>query len=79
MEDSLPRWLMCLVPIFIPETHNQMNNECFPKFVQTDNASSSIKTAIITFTFLSDMKRRIFSKMADVEMSVFVLFNFCLS
>ena len=27
------------------ETHNQTNNECLPKFVQTHNASSSIKTA----------------------------------
>ena len=44
-EDSLSRRIMGLVPVFILETHNQMNNECLPKFVQTDNASSSIKTA----------------------------------
>ena len=36
---------MRLVPVFILETHNQTNNECLPKFVQTDNASSTIKTA----------------------------------
>ena len=36
---------MCLVP-FLLETYNQTNNECLPKLVQTDNASSSIKTAI---------------------------------
>ena len=34
-----------LVPVFILETNNQTNNECLPKFVLTDNASSSIKTA----------------------------------
>ena len=44
MEDSSSR-RMCLVPVFILETHNQTNNECLPKFVQTDNASSSVKTA----------------------------------
>ena len=37
---------MRLVPVFTLETNNQTNNECLLKFVQTDNASSSIKTAI---------------------------------
>ena len=45
MEDSSSRCIMCLVPVFILETHNQTNNKCLPKFVQTDNASSNIKTA----------------------------------
>ena len=36
---------MRLVPVFILETHNASDNKCLPKFVQTDNASSSIKTA----------------------------------
>ena len=36
---------MRLMPIFILETHNQKNNKCLPKFVQTDNPSSSIKAA----------------------------------
>ena len=36
---------MRLVPAFILETHNQTNNKCVPKLVQTDNASSGIKTA----------------------------------
>ena len=44
-EDSSSRRIMCLVPVFILETYNPMNNECLPKFVQTDNAFSSIKTA----------------------------------
>ena len=35
-----------LLPVFTLETNNQTNNECLPKFVQTHNASSSIKTAI---------------------------------
>ena len=28
-------------------TFNQTNKECLPKFVQTDNASSSIKTPVL--------------------------------
>ena len=44
-EDSSSRRIMRLVPVFILETHNPSNNKCLPKFVQTDNASSSIKTA----------------------------------
>ena len=28
-----------LVPVFILKTHHQTNCKCFPKFVQTDNAS----------------------------------------
>ena len=66
---------MRLVTIFIPETHSQMNNEFLPNFVQTDNGSSSIKTAIMK-GFFSDIKRRIFSKMVYIEMSVFVLYTF---
>ena len=42
-EDSSFRRIMRLVPVFILETHNASNNKCLPKFVQTDNASSSIK------------------------------------
>ena len=45
-EDSSSRRIMRLVPVFRLETCNSTNNECLPKFVQTDNASSSIKTAI---------------------------------
>ena len=45
-EDSSSRRIMRLVPIFTLKTINQTNNECLPKFVQTHNASSSIKTAI---------------------------------
>ena len=44
-KDSSSRRIMRLVPVFILETHNASNNKCLPKFVQTDNASSSIKTA----------------------------------
>ena len=45
--DSSSRRIMRLVPVFTLETHNASNNKCLPKFVQTDNASSSIKTAIL--------------------------------
>ena len=45
-ENSSPRWIMRLVPVFILETNNQTSKKCLPKFVQTDNASSSIKMAI---------------------------------
>ena len=44
-EDSSSERIMRLVPVFTLETNNQTNNECLPKFVQTHNASSSIKTA----------------------------------
>ena len=36
---------MCLVPVFTLET----DNECLLKFVQMNNASSSIKTATTTY------------------------------
>ena len=45
-EGSTCRRIMCLVLVFTLETNNQTNNECLPKFVQTGNASSSIKTVI---------------------------------
>ena len=45
-EDSSSRRIMRLVPVFTLETNNQTHNECLLKFVQTDNASSSIKTVI---------------------------------
>ena len=51
-EDSSPRWMMHLVPIFLQETNNQMNNECLPKFVKMDNAVSSITTAIFIIIVL---------------------------
>ena len=38
-KESSPRRIMPLVPVFIPETHNQTNYECLPKFVQTNNSS----------------------------------------
>ena len=46
-EDSSSGQIMRLVPVFTLETNNQTNNECLPKFIQTHNASSSIKTAIV--------------------------------
>ena len=45
-EDSSSGRIMRLVPVFTLDTNNRTNNECLPKFVQTHNASSSIKTAI---------------------------------
>ena len=41
--------IMRLVPVFILETYNPTNNECLPKFVQWDNTSSRIKTAILSY------------------------------
>ena len=41
---------MRLVPVFMLETHNQTNHEFLTKFVQTNNASSSTKTAINFFS-----------------------------
>ena len=34
-------------PVSILGTFNQTNKECLPKFAQTDNASSSIKTPVL--------------------------------
>ena len=62
--DSWPRRMMCLVPVFMLETNNQINNECLPKFVQTDNASSSVKTTIFSAGLT------IFSYQLSVEVSL---------
>ena len=48
-EDSSSRWKIGPVLVFILETKSQTNNKCLPKFVQTDNASSSIKKATIEY------------------------------
>ena len=46
-EDNSCRRIMRPVPVFqIPETYNQTNNKYFPKFVLTDNTSSSMNRAI---------------------------------
>ena len=50
-EDSSSRQIMHLVPVFALETNNHTDSECLPKFVQTDNVSSSIKTAIAVWPF----------------------------
>ena len=42
-EYSSSRWILRLMSVFKLETNNQTNNECLPKFVEKDNASSSIK------------------------------------
>ena len=42
-EDSSFRRIMRL------KTYNPTNNECLPKFVQWDNTSSTIKTAILSY------------------------------
>ena len=52
-EDGSSRRIMRLVPGFTLETSNQMNNGCLPKFVQTDNASSSMKTANNNFRYFN--------------------------
>ena len=35
-EESSSTRITSLVPVFTLQTHNQTNNECLPKFVQTD-------------------------------------------
>ena len=42
---SSRRIMRLSVPVLTLERQNQTNNKCLPKFVQMDNASSSIKTA----------------------------------
>ena len=52
-KESSSRRVMCLVPVFILEMHKLTNYKCLPKFVQSDNASSSIKKANKMFTLIS--------------------------
>ena len=72
-EDSSSGRIMRLVPVFTLETNNIIRritnaNECLPKFVLTDNASSSIKTAndsLFSFYLHSiptDMKCKLINK-----------------
>ena len=56
-EDSSSGPIMRLVPVFTLETNNQMNNECLPKFVQTHNASSSIKTNDLLIVKMTTWKK----------------------
>ena len=58
-EGSSSTQIMRLVPVFTLETNNQTNNECLPKFVQTDYASSSIKTANVIIAYLA-LQRSVF-------------------
>ena len=62
-EDSSSGRIMRLVPVFTLETNNQTNNECLPKFVQTLNAYSSIKTAnvVIKLSFFRYQHRKHFA------------------
>ena len=49
LEDALSirtNLIMHLMPVFILEMYSQTNNKCLPKFVQLDNAPSSIKMTI---------------------------------
>ena len=58
-EYNSSRRIMRLVPVFILETNNQTNNKCLAKLVQTDNASSSIKTAILKYYYLGRKAARV--------------------
>ena len=51
--------------VFTLQTHNQTNNKYSPKFVQTDNASSSIKTAKIMLRAPNLAPTCIFSRYID--------------
>ena len=52
-KESSSRRVMCLVPVLILEMYNLTNYKCLPKFVRSDNASSSIKKANKMFTLIS--------------------------
>ena len=64
-KDSSSGRIMRLVPVVMLETNNQTNYKYWPKFVQTDNAPYSIKTAILK----SKINERNFSYL-QVEPSV---------
>ena len=72
-EYSSSRWILRLMSVFKLETNNQTNNECLPKFVEKDNASSSIKRwpmslAAVSWLMLSGAK-------GNTEMRLKTLFN----
>ena len=46
------RRIIRLVPVITLQTKNQTNNECLPKLIHTGNASSSVKTASISYEVL---------------------------
>ena len=52
-DDSSFRRIMRPMTVFKPGTHDKTSNKCSPKFVQTDNASSSIKTANDSFRLIN--------------------------
>ena len=54
---------MRLVYVFILETNNQTSTKCLPKFVQMDNASSSIKTAKIQYLVKLDSEKIYLAKL----------------
>ena len=58
-EDNPPRRIMRLVPVFILETNNQANSKYLLKFVQTDNASSGIKTANVILNISTEKPCRL--------------------
>ena len=79
-EDSLSRWLMRLVPVFILENNNLTNKKCFPKFIQTDNRSpvrkrpicwlnKAIKSGIASYTILQQFGGK------DIEELIHFCFN----
>ena len=59
-EDNSSRRIMRLVPVFILETDNQTSNKY--KFFQTDNASSTIKTAIHSSFLARHRKQALFQQ-----------------
>ena len=65
---------MRLVPVLTLEANNQSNNECLPKFVQTDNASSSIKPAIArTFRYSRYNQTEVIVIKETIEFTIFFL------
>ena len=57
------------------ETNNQTNNECLPKLVQTDNAPSSIKTAIVGYSRLWDTQSEFLMQKEIYETEISVHFS----
>ena len=72
-EYSSSRWILRPVPVFKLETNNQTNNECLPKFVEKDNASSSIKRWPMSLAAVSWLM--LCGEKGNTEMRLKTLFN----
>ena len=54
------------------ERHNQINSDCLPKFFQTDNESSSTKTAILCLEEIYSRARSLSDETEAINFHLFI-------